>query len=202
MILIHNFPRGARGVRLFWQCEEMGLPYETAAVTFPPSAEYRALNPFGNVPFIQDGEVAIHESIAIMLYLAGRYGPTMLVPPKDDPAFATMLQLLVFTEASFGAGMNMLMAAHFGAPPEAKRNWSVGVQEDIAAAQLAFVEGKLGDRVHLVGDQLTLADIAMCTALGIWKGALGKDIPPRLAAWREGLMERPAYQRASARQTQ
>ena len=39
-IKIYNFPRGGRGVRLFWQCEEMGLPYEAEAVTFPPRAAY------------------------------------------------------------------------------------------------------------------------------------------------------------------
>ena len=52
MIRIHNFPRGARGVRVFWVCEEMGVPYETSPVTFPPpSLELaRAAVPFLSVP--------------------------------------------------------------------------------------------------------------------------------------------------------
>ena len=71
MIRIHDFARGARGLRVVWQCEEMGLPYRFETVSFPPSAAYRALNPLGSVPFLQDGSgVAIHESIAMMLYLA------------------------------------------------------------------------------------------------------------------------------------
>jgi hypothetical protein len=37
MIRIHNFARGARGMRVFWQCEEMGLPYQVETVSFPPS---------------------------------------------------------------------------------------------------------------------------------------------------------------------
>ena len=49
MIKIWNFPRGMRGVRLFWQCEEMGLAYEAEAVTFPPSEAYRALINVGSV---------------------------------------------------------------------------------------------------------------------------------------------------------
>lgn len=200
MITIHNFPGGARGVRIIWQCEEMGLPYRCSPVSFPPGEAYTALNPFGNVPFIEDEDgVAINESIAIMLYLAERYGPTPLLPGKDEPAaLARVLQLTVLSEAMFGASMNTLMEAHFGAPQADKRNWSVGVTENKAGRALAFVEATLGDDDYLVGGRLTLADLAMVTALGIWRGALGKPVPDRLAAWRDRLMERPAYQRASA----
>lgn len=201
MITLYNFARGVRGLRLCWQCEEMGLPYRVEKVTFPPSPEYLALHPMGNVPFLVDGEVSMHESIAIMLYLASKYGPTPLLPEKNDPAFARALELLVFTEASFGAGLNTLMTAHFGAPTDHKKNWSIGVQEKLAAKQLAFLEERLGDRPFLVGDAFTLADIAVSTSMGMWKGALNKEIPPRIAAWRDRLQERPAYQRAQQAST-
>src|SRR5262245_42219381 len=79
MIKIYHMPR-ARGLRVIWLCEEMGLPYEIVPVSFPLSEEYRVKNPAANVPFLEDdGGVAIHESIAIMLYLVGRYGPTPLM---------------------------------------------------------------------------------------------------------------------------
>ena len=200
MIRIHNFPRGARGVRVFWVCEEMGVPYETAPVTFPPSEAYLALNPLGSVPFLEDDGVAINESVAMMLYVAQRYGPTSLLPASDDPNLAAVLQLTVFSEASFGGTMNPLMAAHFGAPAEEKQNWSARMMQARAEQFLGYVSDKLGDRAFLVGDDLTLADIAICTALGIWKGALNGAIPDNLAAWRERLAERPAYQRAQAAQ--
>lgn len=197
MIKIYNFPRGARGLRLFWQCEEMGLPYQAGTVTFPPSAEYRALNPLGTVPFLEDeGGVAINESVAIMLYLAQKYGPTPLLPANDDPALARVLQLVVFSEATIGAGMNTLMAAHFAAPADDKRNWSVRGLETRIEQAFEFVIDKLGDRPFLAGADLTLADICVTTALGIWKGALNKPVPDKLAAYRERLTGRPAYQRA------
>ena len=200
MITIHNFLGGARGIRVIWQCEEMGLPYRCSPVTFPPSEAYLAVNPVGNVPCIEDeGGVAINESVAIMLYLADRYGPTPLLPGKDEPALlARTLQLLVMAEAMFGASMNSLMEAHFGAPEADKRNWSVGVTEHRAGGALAYAQAALGDRSYLVGDRLTLADMAWVTGLGIWRGALGKEIPPAFTAWRDRLTERPAYQRASA----
>lgn len=201
MIAIYNFPRGGRGVRLFWQCEEMGLAYETKAVTFPPSAEYRALNPIGNVPFLQDGDVAINESVAIMLYLAGKYGPTPLMPAKDDPSYARVLQMLVFSEASLGASVNTLLAAKFGAPEADKTNWSVRVTEQRIEQFLDFVSDLLGEQPYLAGSNFTVADIAISTAMGVYRGALGKTIPQRLSAYQDRLQARPAYERAKAKQT-
>jgi glutathione S-transferase len=177
----------------------MGLPYETAIVTYPPSEAYLALNPLGNVPFLEDeGGVAINESVAIMLYLAARYGPTPLLPAAPA-AHARTLQLVVYSEATFGAGMNTLMAAHFGAPEADKKNWSVRLQEEASGRSLAWLCDVLAGRPFLVGDALTLADIAVTTSLGVYKGALGKALPDELVAYRARLAERPAYQRAVQR---
>ena len=51
MITVHSFGRTARGLRVMWQCEEMGLPYRLEKVTYPPSEAYRALNLMGSVRF-------------------------------------------------------------------------------------------------------------------------------------------------------
>jgi glutathione S-transferase len=201
MIKIYNFAHGGRGLRIFWQCEEMGLDYEVVAIPFPYPPDYSARNPAGGVPFLEDDAagVAISESVAIMLYLAKRYGPTPLLPDALDPALARVLQLTVFAEASLGGRMNTLMEAHFGAPEADKVNWSVRGLRNRMAHGLGYVAGVLGDRPYLAGDRFTLADIAIATTLGIWKGALGGEIPAPLVAWRARLAERPAYQRAEAR---
>ena len=197
MIKIHNFPRGARGQRLFWQCEEMGLAYQAMTVTYPPSEAYKALNPLGTVPFLEDeGGVAINESIAIMFYLAQKYGPTPLLPGRDDPAHARVLQMMVFSEATLGALLNTLLSAHFAAPEADKRNWTVRGQEARVEQAIGYVADILGDNPFLAGAHFTLADIAMSTTLGLWKGALGKSLPAKLLAYRERLATRPAYERA------
>jgi glutathione S-transferase len=197
MIRVHNFARGARGLRVIWQCEEMGLPYRVETVTYPPSDAYRALHPLGSVPFLEDeGGVAINESVAMMLYIAHKYGPTPLLPGKDDPTLARVLQMTVFSEATLGAVMNPLMAAHFGAPEADKRNWTVLGTEARVEEAVRYVADMLGANPYLAGADLTLADIAVSTALGIWVGALGKSLPDRLVAYRERLGARPAYQRA------
>ena len=197
MITIHNFPRGARGVRVAWVCEEMGVAYSRAVVNYPPSAEYLALNPLGNVPFLQDeGGVGIGESVAMMLYVAERYGPTPLLPAKNDPAFAKVLQLTVFGETTLGAYMNPLMMAKFAAPDADKVSWLSRTLEERVGAAVDFVGTALGAGPYLAGDTFTLADISVSTALDMWKGALGKPIPVAFAAWRERVQARPAYQRA------
>ena len=84
MMTIHNFARGARGQRVMWLCEEMGLPYAVQNHSFPVPADYRTLNPLGTVPFLEDdGGVAINESVAMMLYVAQQHGPTPLLPTDD-----------------------------------------------------------------------------------------------------------------------
>jgi glutathione S-transferase len=197
MIKIHNFARGARGLRVMWLCEEMGLAYQVEKVAYPPSKAYLTLNPLGSVPFLEDeGGVAINESIAMLIYVAERYGPTPFLPPKTDPAFARALQMSVFAEASIGGALNTLMAAHFGAPDADKRNWSVrGVEGNVERA-FAYVQGILGDNPYLAGKAPTIADLAITTTLGIWQGALGKAVPEKLVPYRERLAARPAYQRA------
>jgi glutathione S-transferase len=197
MIKVYNFARGVRGLRVLWVCEEMGLPYQVENFGFPPPASYKALNPLGSVPFLEDdGGVAINESVAMMFYVAERYGPTPLLPAKNDPALARVLQMTVFGETTLGAQMNTLMAAHFMAQGDDKTNWSVRGTETRVNQAIDFVVAMLGDNEFLAGKTLTLADISISTAFGMWKGALGKAVPDKIAAYRDRLAARPAYQRA------
>jgi glutathione S-transferase len=186
-----------RGLRVAWQCEEMGLPHQIQIVSFPPDEAYRALNPLGSTSFLEDeGGVAINESVAMMLYLAQKYGPTPLLPESEDPTFARVLQMTVFGEATLGMGLNPLLEARFAAPDADKHNWSVQTQEARVEKAVRCTVELLGERPFLAAAGLTLADISVCTTLGMWTGALGHALPDTLVAYRERLAARPAYQRA------
>jgi hypothetical protein len=81
-----------RGFRVVWLLEEMGLAYKLRPVDLlvgvEHDPEYLAINPPLFIPAIQDGDVTMVESVAIMEYLAGPlYGPTPLAPEPHDPAF-------------------------------------------------------------------------------------------------------------------
>jgi glutathione S-transferase/3-isopropylmalate dehydratase len=92
----------SRSIRVVWLLEEMGLPYAVRQVDMlaaEQDPEFLAVNPANYIPVIQDGEVVMVESIAIMEYLMARYGPTPLVPSPHDPAFPAYLQFLHLGEA-------------------------------------------------------------------------------------------------------
>ncbi|MBV9329967.1 MAG: glutathione S-transferase family protein [Alphaproteobacteria bacterium] len=200
MIKIYNFPRG-RGVRVVWLCEEMGLPYRIEPVSFPPSDEYRRINPLGQVPFLEDeGDVAINESIAMLLYLAEKYGPSPLLPAKNDPKFARVLQMTVFGEATLGASINSLMIDRFMVPEGEKSGTLVKLVEGRVEQQVSYVERILGAGPFLAGSEFTIADISVTYALGIWSGFLQKPLSAAVAAYVQRVTSRPAYERAGKAQ--
>src|SRR5262245_25712188 len=98
-----------RGFRVVWLLEEMGLAYKLRPVDLlagvENDAEYLAINPAGFIPAIQDGDVTMVESIAIMEYLMARYGPTRLAPDPYDPTFPAYQQFLHLGEAGLSGSM-------------------------------------------------------------------------------------------------
>lgn len=196
MIKIYNFPAPTRALRPIWLCEEMGVPYEVEMVTFPTGADYRERYPIGSVPYLEDGSVAMGESIAMLFYIAEKYGPTPLLPEKSDPAYARVLSLAVFSEATFGGSLNVLLGAAFLAPADKKKNWSTDFAEARGQNSVDYVNGTFGDGPFLIGQKFTIADIAVAASFGIWTGPVGKTLPGKLAAYQARVLARPAYQRA------
>src|SRR4051794_18824398 len=91
---VNKFARGnTRDLRVLWALEEMGLPYEIVGLDHPKhdleSPAYRALNPFGQIPAIDDEGVVVTESGAILLYLARKTGKLM---PRDLAGEAQVLR--------------------------------------------------------------------------------------------------------------
>ncbi len=199
MLTIHNFARGARGLRAMWLAEEMGLPYGVLNHSYPVGDNYRALNPLGTLPFLEDDNgIGLSELIAILLYIAHSHRPTPLLP-SNKPELARCLQLTVFGETELGTNIDTLLAAKFGADDADKRNWSVRGLEQRVERAVGHVESLIGSSGYLVGDDLTLADISVSCALNMWRGGLGQPLSEKLTAWQDRLRARPAYQRAWAR---
>jgi glutathione S-transferase len=87
-------PRGfVRDLRLRWACEEAGLPYEVRTVAFDGrETNHPAQQPFGQVPFLKDGDVEVFESGACLLHLAKKSDMLM---PRDPVGEAATTQWLV-----------------------------------------------------------------------------------------------------------
>lgn len=195
---IYDFPRGARGLRSAWLCEEMGLDYHLVPVSFPPDDAYRAIDPMGRVPRLVDGDVSIGESIAMMLFIARSHGPTPLLP-AEPVTHARTLEMALFGEASLSDPMDVLLMVKYGAPSGESGGWAADATRNRLKRSMNHLEKLVEDRPHLVGETLTLADISVATALVMWRGGLQEPLTPTLARYLDALQDRPAYRAASAR---
>jgi glutathione S-transferase len=158
-----------RGFRVVWLLEEMGLAYRLRPVDLRAGvegdAEFLAINPAGFIPAIQDGDVTMVESVAIMEYLMARYGPTPLAPDPHDPAFAAYLQFLHLGEAGLAASIYFVNVSRSLAPKAERQNWGARKALEVFESRLRLVTRQLARSPHLAGDTFTAADISVTYAL-------------------------------------
>jgi glutathione S-transferase len=192
--------QGARSLRVLWLCEEMGIPYETAEASFfKPSDEFKAVNPLRTVPAMTDGDVRMIESVAMMIYIMSKYGPTDLEVQPNEPGYADYLQFLLYGEAGVAAYGNPLVATRFMAPDDQKQNWTAGYLKNAIIKRLEFVADRLGGKPYLAADRFTAADISVSYIVtGAKFAGIDADIPAGVKTYVDNLWQRPAFQRAAA----
>jgi glutathione S-transferase len=192
---VNKFARGnTRDLRVLWALEEMGLPYEIVGMDHPnhdlESDAFRAKNPFGQIPVIDDDGVVVTESGAILLYLARKSGKLM---PHD---LAGEAQVLRWSVAALSSVEVPVLAMWFVGlsggkgtkPHEALQQWS--------EMRLAQLDGWLENRTFVATDDFTVADILMTHVLSA--GSTDKALLEPHAHVRSYLarcMERPAWKR-------
>lgn len=191
---VPDFPRGfVRDMRARWVAEEIGRPYQTATVPLQPKSDaHRAMQPFGQVPIITDGDLTLFESGAIVLHLATG---SSLLPEARRPeitqwAFAAMNSI----EPPISGWMNTQLAEaqpeFFGPPypPEVVTHLRQGMD-----AKLQPLEQLLADKDWIGGD-FSAADILLADTLRLAGDGLGDY--PILTAYIARATARPAFQRA------
>jgi glutathione S-transferase len=189
-----------RGFRVVWLLEEMGLAYRLRPVDLlagvEADAEFLAINPAGFIPAVQDGDVTLVESIAIMEYLMARYGPTPLAPAPQEITFPAYQQFLHLGEAGLAAPMYFVVVSRNLAPEAERHNWGAAKALEVFESRLRLVTGRLARSPFLAGDAFTAADISVTYALefaqrsgGFVLGEAEKDYVARTTG-------REAYQRA------
>jgi glutathione S-transferase len=158
-----------RGFRVVWLLEEMGLPYRLRPVDMlagvEKDTEFLAINPAGFIPALQDGDVTIVESIAIMEYLMARYGPTPMAPDPRDPAFPLYMQFLHLGEAGLAGFLYLTFVSRNFAPEAERDNWGGRKSLELFESRLGIVIRQLSRSPYLAGESFTAADIAVTYAL-------------------------------------
>lgn len=158
----------SRSLRVVWLMEEMGLAYRVRHVDMfaaDDDAEFLAANPAVYIPVLVEGDVTMVESVAMMEYLTGRYGPTPLAPAPDDPAFPAYLQFLHLGEAGLAALMMPTIVSRFLAPEAERQNWGASWAQEAAERRLRLVRGQLARSPYMAGERFTAADISVTYAL-------------------------------------
>lgn len=203
-ITLYHAPR-SRSVRPLWALEELGVDYALKLVPFPSSKDpdHLARNPLGTVPWLTDGDIGINESVAIIQYLATRYGPSDLTLEPDERDYGRWLNLVTFGEASLTYPLSLVI--HYGphyqafAPGSPQFPEVVDYYLDSFRAALEVLDKALADREFLVGDRFTIADISVGYNFRLLEVIGMADLPgARLKDYWHRLSTRPAYVRIAA----
>lgn len=194
------FARGqVRDLRVRWALEEAGLPYEARLLRDGEgdTPEYRALQPFGQVPVFEEDDFVLFESGAIVLHI-GERSETLL--PKDPYARARATQWVIAALNSIEPFiMNVALIDLFYANEEWAKLRRPGA-EAFVRRRLAGLSRSLGDKRFLEGDRFTAGDLMMASVLRILHYTDIVSSDPKLAAYVERCTARPAFQLALAAQ--
>jgi len=187
--------------KVLWCAEELALPYEReeagGAFGVVDSPQYRALNPNGRVPMIEDGDFVLWESNAIVRYLAARYGSDTSWYQRDVCVRAQADKWMDWTTSTFAGPFRDLFWGMLRTPAE-QQDWVlINGASKTCAELLSIVDQALSEKPYLSGDEIGMGDIPLGSFIYAWfEMPLERPSMPNLEAWYERLKLRPCYRGA------
>jgi len=182
--------------KVVWCAQELGLAYERVDVggkfggnTTP---DYLAKNPNGRIPVVEDGDVVLWESNAIVRYLAAKHGsgslwPTDLVVRADADRWMDWASMTL-TMAMHGAFWQTVRT-----PPEQQDKALIAKSTAEGQAAIDILDKALAGRTYITGDTFTMGDIPLGCAAHRWLNlSVPKKSAPNVERWYGRIMERPA----------
>ncbi|RYY54955.1 MAG: glutathione S-transferase family protein [Comamonadaceae bacterium] len=203
MLTIHHLGH-SQSERIVWLCEELGLPYRLQhytrdAVTRLSPPALKALHPLGAAPLLEDGDLLLAESAAIVEYVIVKHGGGRLKPGPDHPDYASFLYWFHFANGSLQPAIGRLMfivraqlAADHPVPAAMRARLD---------KVLGLLEDRLGAVTWLAGRDFSAADIMTVFSLTTMRLFQPIDLAPYpgIRAYLQRIGERPAYRRAMAK---
>lgn len=184
-------PRGfVRDLRLRWACEEAGLAYDVRTIPFDGrETNHLARQPFGQVPFLNDGALELFESGAALLHLARK--SERLMPPDPTGAARTLQWIVAALNSVEMVTVPWWFLNISGDPDNGLTGWMT--------QRLDHIERVLGEREWLAADRFTAADLLMADVLRVPKVRAFGDRPAS-EAYVARATARPAFKTAEADQ--
>ena len=199
MLKVH-FVAGTRSGRVVWLLEELGLEYEVNIMPFTKeglkSPEHRSRHALGRVPVLEDGDISIFESGAIIDYVLERHKNGGLKPSSDASEFPFYLQWFHYCEGMVMPPMNQIVVQTILLPPDRRDDTVLNQAKNLLTKSLAPVNENLAEKDYLIGD-FSAADLMlghscfMANRLGCISDEMQniKDYVARIA-------NRPAFKKA------
>ena len=199
MLTLHFAPNSRAG-RIVWLLEELELEYNINKMAFNPkdlkSDEHRARHPLGRVPVLDDGDVRIYESGAIVEYVIERHKNGGLKPEVSDPLYPEYLQWFHYCEGMVMPPVNTIVVQTLLLPPDRRDETVLGQAQRLLAKALEPVDESLAGRDYLIG-AFSAADVMLGHAC-FMSNRLGcvSDEMANLKGYVERISGRPAFRTA------
>ena len=163
MLKVH-FVAGTMAGRCVWLLAELGLVYEVNIMPFTKeglkSPEHRSRHALGRVPVLEDGDISIFESGAIIDYVLERHKNGGLKPSSDSSEFPFYLQWYHYCEGMVMPPMNQIVVQTILLPPDRRDETVLNQAKSLLTKSLAPVNENLADKDYLIGD-FSAADLML-----------------------------------------
>lgn len=189
-------------MKVLWCLGELELPFERidvgGAFGKTDTPEYRAMNPTGTVPTLQEGDFTLWESNAILRYLAQVHASGSQLWPAEPQARANIDRWMDAQQTLLNRPMSGVFWGLVRTPAEQRDLTSVAASIEEAARAWSLVEAQLKRHDYIAGSGLTLCDVPWGVHAHRWFGmdyqGLTRPDLPALRAWYDRLCKRSAYQ--------
>lgn len=210
MLKVWGRPTSSNTQRVLWTLAEAEVPYElilASATTgakgyvwqgqapfgIVDTAAYRAMNPNGTIPTIDDEGFILWESNAIVAYLARRYAPGRLFGDSEE-TFARALQWMIWTNYSLDPALHALIMHLERLPANQRSAETVEASRQDVVRKLELMEAQLGRSGYFAGDAFTIGDIALgISTRRFFHFDLAHPPLPRVEGWLARLGERDGF---------
>jgi len=184
--------------KVMWFAAEIGLEVERLDIGGAhggnDTPDYLAKNPNGLIPTMEDGDLVLWESQAIVRYLAEKYADAPWYPATIE-ARGVASQWMDWYQTTLHAHMTTVFWQLVRTAPEDRNQAAFDKAEATAAQVFARLDAHLEGQDYILGGQPSMADIPVGSAAYRWFNlAVARPAMPNLEAWFDRLMARPAYQ--------